>query len=214
MAIDETTLEQEMIDKGLVAPRLTPALVDAQIVGEQYHRFPGSTMTICALTLRNGFQVIGESASASPENFDEAIGKKIARDKARSKIWALEGYLLKAKLDKHVASIVAIARVAHEINRAYCESIGDFSIRAWDAAPDWQKESSIAGVKFLKDNPDATPADTHASWLAHKTKAGWKYGSVKSDAEKLHPCCLPYAELPLAQKTKDYLFQAAVRALI
>lgn len=60
--------------------------------------FPGTTMTVCALTLRNGFQVVGESAAASPENFNEEIGRKIARTKARNEIWQLEGYLLKQKL--------------------------------------------------------------------------------------------------------------------
>jgi hypothetical protein len=55
-------------------------------------------MTVCALTLRNGYIVTGESAAASPENFDQAIGRKIARDNARNKIWALEGYLLREKL--------------------------------------------------------------------------------------------------------------------
>lgn len=55
-------------------------------------------MTICALILKNGFVVTGESAAASPENFDAEIGQKIARDNARNKIWQLEGYLLRAKL--------------------------------------------------------------------------------------------------------------------
>ena len=72
--------------------------MDATIVSEQFHVFPGTTMTVCALTLRNGYIVIGESAAASPENFDEAIGRKIARENARNKIWALEGYLLREKL--------------------------------------------------------------------------------------------------------------------
>lgn len=84
--------------KGLNAPRLTPQLIDAQIVGEAYHVFPGTTMTVCALTLRNGFIVIGESAAASPENFDQAIGQRIARENARNKIWALEGYSLRNAL--------------------------------------------------------------------------------------------------------------------
>ena len=76
-------------------PRLTPAHIDAQIVSEAFHVFPGTTLTVCALTLRNGFQVVGESAAASPENFDQEIGRKIARDNARGKIWALEGYALR-----------------------------------------------------------------------------------------------------------------------
>lgn len=95
---DEAQIEKEIQDKGLNAPRLTPALIDEAIVSEQYHIFPGTTMTVCALTLRNGYIVTGESAAASPENFDQAIGRKIARDNARNKIWGLEGYLLREKL--------------------------------------------------------------------------------------------------------------------
>lgn len=98
ISASEAAIEAELQTKGLNAPRLTPALIDAQIIGEDYHVFPGTTMTVCALKLRNGFIVIGESAAASPENFDEAIGKRIARDNARNKIWALEGYLLRSKL--------------------------------------------------------------------------------------------------------------------
>jgi hypothetical protein len=95
---DEQAIEKEIQAKGLNAPRLNPAHIDAQIVDEQYYVFPSTSLTVCALTLRNGFQVVGESASASKENFDEAIGRKIARDNARNKIWMLEGYLLRSQL--------------------------------------------------------------------------------------------------------------------
>lgn len=98
MSQDEINLEAELKAKGLNAPRLTPAAIDACIVGEAYHVFPGTTLTVCALTLRNGFNVTGESAAASPENFDEAIGREIARKNAREKIWAFEGYLLRERL--------------------------------------------------------------------------------------------------------------------
>ena len=94
MPENEAAIEAEIQDKGLNAPRLTPAHIDAQIMGEDYHVF-GSVLTVCALTLRNGFMVTGESACASPENFDEALGRKIARDNAREKIWAFEGYVLR-----------------------------------------------------------------------------------------------------------------------
>ena len=94
----ETEIENEIQTKGLTAPRLTPDLIDAAIVSEQYHVFPGTTMTVCALTLKNGFITIGESAAASPENFNQEIGRKIARENARNKIWALEGYNLRSKL--------------------------------------------------------------------------------------------------------------------
>lgn len=95
---DEQKIEAEIQAKGLNAPRLNPDMIDATIVSEQYHVFPGTTLTVCALTLRNGFIVVGESAAASPENFDKAIGRKIARENARNKIWAFEGYLLREKL--------------------------------------------------------------------------------------------------------------------
>lgn len=98
MSKNEIEIENEIQSKGLNAPRLTPDLIDETIVSEQYHVFPGTTMTVCALTLRNGFIVIGESAAASPENFDAAIGRKIARENARNKIWAFEGYALRNKL--------------------------------------------------------------------------------------------------------------------
>lgn len=98
MPINEQAIEKEIQEKGLNAPRLTPALIDAQIVAEQFYVFPGTTLTVCALTLKNGFNVVGESAAASPSNFDQDIGRKIARENARQKIWALEGYALRTKL--------------------------------------------------------------------------------------------------------------------
>lgn len=95
---NEAQIEKEIQDKGLNAPRLTPASIDEVIVDEAYYVFPNTTTTICRLTLRNGFSTIGESAAVSLENFDQEIGRKIARDNARNKIWLLEGYLLKEKL--------------------------------------------------------------------------------------------------------------------
>lgn len=95
---NEQKIEAEIQSKGLNAPRLNPDMIDATIVSEMYHVFPGTTLTVCALTLRNGFIVIGESAAASPANFDQAIGRKVARENARNKIWQLEGYLLREKL--------------------------------------------------------------------------------------------------------------------
>lgn len=98
MSKDEAAIEAEIQKKGLNAPRLNPAHIDGTIKEEAFHVFPGTTLTVCALTLKNGFIVTGESAAASPENFDEEIGRRIARDNARNKIWALEGYLLREKL--------------------------------------------------------------------------------------------------------------------
>lgn len=94
----EDQIEREIQRKGLNAPRLSPEHIDAQIVREQFYVFPGTTLTVCALTLKNGFVVVGESAAASPTNFDADIGRKISRDVARNKIWSLEGYNLRSKL--------------------------------------------------------------------------------------------------------------------
>lgn len=91
MSKDEVAIEAEIQAKGLNAPRLTPQLIDDTIVAEAYHVFPGTTLTVCALTLRNGFQATGESAAASPANFDEQIGRKIARDNARAELARVTG---------------------------------------------------------------------------------------------------------------------------
>lgn len=110
------TIEQEIQAKGLTAPRVTPADVEAEIASEHYFtaaegvsgagyvihnanvRGPMSLLTFCVLVLRNGFTVTGESACASPENFDAEIGRKIARQNAVQKIWPLLGFRLRDKL--------------------------------------------------------------------------------------------------------------------
>jgi hypothetical protein len=106
-----------------------------------------------------------------------------------------------------------IARVAHEINRAYCEAIGDNSQPTWENAPDWQKQSAENGVHFHVHNPNAGPDHSHNEWLREKEATGWKYGPVKDAAKKEHPCFVPYNQLPVEQKAKDYLFRAVVHAL-
>lgn len=95
---DEQALEKEIQEKGLTAKRITPEMLDAEIASEDYHVFPGSCLTVCCLTLKNGFCVTGESACASPANFNAEIGQKIARDNARQKIWAFLGFRLRDQL--------------------------------------------------------------------------------------------------------------------
>lgn len=106
-----------------------------------------------------------------------------------------------------------VAQVAHEINKAYCESIGDNSQTDWESAPDWQKVSAIHGVDFILNNPDATPSLSHEVWFREKLDAGWSYGPVKDVEKKEHPCMVPYALLPAEQRVKDYLFGQVVRSL-
>lgn len=96
--MNKSTVDQEIQAKGLTAPRVTPEQIDAVICDKQFYVFPGTTLTVCCLVLANGFSVTGESACASPENFDAELGRKFAFDNAKEKIWALEGYALRNKL--------------------------------------------------------------------------------------------------------------------
>ena len=104
--------------------------------------------------------------------------------------------------------------LCHNANRAYCEAIGDDSQVLWGQAPQWQKDSAIAGVRYHLDNPQSTPSDSHASWFAEKEKDGWSYGPVKDVDKKEHPCFVPYDELPVEQKAKDYIFTSIVKSYI
>jgi hypothetical protein len=117
---DDAGIEAEIVAKGLTAPRVTPADIEANIAsewfftagdaalahvsGEQRPRHALDLLTFCVLVLRNGFTVTGESACASPENFDAEVGKKIARANAVNKIWPLMGYELRTRLGHGAAS--------------------------------------------------------------------------------------------------------------
>ena len=87
--MNDSQIEKEIKEKGLTAPRVTPEHLESVIVSEQYHVFAGTTFTACLLTLKNGYTVLGESACASPENFNAELGRKIARENAKIKIWSL-----------------------------------------------------------------------------------------------------------------------------
>ena len=123
---DDSAIEAEIKAKGLTAPRVTPADIETNIASEHYFTAaqgdmqakmdavfsrggvingegtappaPLSLLTICVLVLQSGFTVTGESACASPENFDAELGRKIARANAVSKVWPLMGYALKERL--------------------------------------------------------------------------------------------------------------------
>lgn len=128
--MNDQQIEQEIQAKGLTAPRITPADIEANIASEHYFTardgrrgaiadgtYVGreqpqrkdadlvalDLLTFCVLVLRNGFTVVGHSACASPENFNDEIGRKIARQNAVSKMWPLMGYALKEKLHNEVA---------------------------------------------------------------------------------------------------------------
>jgi RyR domain len=112
--------------------------------------------------------------------------------------------------------VADIARVCHEANREYCKTIGDRSQPSWEEAPNWQKVSALKGVEFhigaLKSGFQPSPSASHESWLAEKRRDGWCYGPVKDAEKKEHPCFLPYDELPIEQRLKDFIFSAIVEA--
>lgn len=115
-------------------------------------------------------------------------------------------------------NVEQIARIAHETNQAYCASIGDSSQPAWDDAPQWQRDSALTGVQFhldahAKGEMPAASA-SHDSWLEEKRAAGWTYGPVKDAELKQHPCFVPYEQLPIEQRLKDYLFSNVVAAFV
>lgn len=129
--MNDQSIEQEIQAKGLTAPRITPADIEANIAREHYFTGwqgaqlaywaesdpvnpkpvegepdkdgPLSLLTFCVLVLHNGFTVTGESACASPENFDAELGRKIARQNAVAKVWPLMGYELRSRLSSSTA---------------------------------------------------------------------------------------------------------------
>jgi hypothetical protein len=109
--------------------------------------------------------------------------------------------------------VVTIARTAHEINRAYCATLGDLSQPLWEDAPAWQQISAIDGVQFVQSHHDATPRDAHNNWLIDKFTNGWQLGPVKDVENKLHPLLIPFDEIPLPERIKSHLFIAVVQSI-
>ncbi len=110
-------------------------------------------------------------------------------------------------------TVEEIALVCHEVNRAYCKSLGDDSQCGWIIAGDEQRRSCINGVRFHIGNPDVGPEESHENWLKEKREHGWVYGEVKDEDKKTHPCCVPYSELPKEQQAKDFIFRQIVHSL-
>lgn len=107
-----------------------------------------------------------------------------------------------------------IARICHEVNRAYCESLGDHSQPPWEEAPEWQRESALAGVKAFLEAGGLSPAKSHALWMEHKLAEGWRWGLKKDEVRKTHPCLVPYDQLSHTQRAKDFIFTGIVRCFL
>jgi hypothetical protein len=110
--------------------------------------------------------------------------------------------------------IAAIAKMAHNVNAAYCLAIGDDSQVLWEEAPKWQQQSAVNGVSFHLQNPDADPKASHESWMAEKKAEGWTYGAEKNAEKKTHPCYMQYELLPAGQRAKDFIFRSICHNMI
>lgn len=172
----DAQIEQEIRAKGLNAPRITPADIQANIVSEHYFTaaqgdakamedgaFENGSLngaalrpvpaalgilTFCVLTLQNGFTVTGESACASPENFDAEIGRKIARENAVQKIWPLMGYELKQRLHKQRLNLSNAVDKLLETRIPILEQITDLchAIEKCGASPELTDAVTKAGA--------------------------------------------------------------------
>lgn len=111
-------------------------------------------------------------------------------------------------------TIEQIAKVVHELNRAYCAVLGDDSQPMWEIAPEWQRKSAIDGVRAIVIGVVSSPEDSHKNWLALKLSEGWTYGELKDPVAKTHPCMKDFYDLPLEQQTKDRLFYETVHLLL
>ncbi|HKF39515.1 MAG TPA: RyR domain-containing protein [Candidatus Acidoferrum sp.] len=112
--------------------------------------------------------------------------------------------------------VMQIARVCHEANRAYCETIGDSSEPSWKDAPAWQRQSARNAVMWhwaqLEEAQEPSPRHIHEAWVKEKQETGWSYGAVKDESKKEHPCLVPYEHLPETEKLKDHIFSGIVKA--
>ena len=102
----------------------------------------------------------------------------------------------------------AAARVMHEANRAYCQTLGDTSQVPWNEAPEWQRQSCLDAVDLFVESDEPwllSSTALHDRWMSLKLREGWRYGESKDAEGKTHPCLLPFDELPVEQRFKDNL---------
>ena len=110
--------------------------------------------------------------------------------------------------------IEVIATLCHNVNKAYCEALGDKSQVSWYKLPEEIKQSVMLGVKRIMVNPYMESDEIHEEWVKNKKKNGWKLGEVKDIDKKTHPDLVPFDKLPKEEQAKDYIFISIVRQLM
>lgn len=204
MNTDENTTESLAADGGPVV----------EITREHYHVFPGTKATLCCLQFADGTAAYGMTDMIRPQEEARFHAKADAmwnRSHGAGVNTAVEGDAPEEAVQP--AQPAEIVRVAHEVNRAYCRALGDYSQPTWDEAPEWQSASAVNGVLFHLQNPDVEPSASHEEWMAQKLRDGWTHGPEKDAEAKTHPCLVPFHQLPFEQQVKDWLFRAVVHAL-
>lgn len=167
-------------------------------------------------------QVSGEPTFEEMKTIGETFASALGGDEQKVLTTAdnVQAYNIEVTDETPISGIVVaaaisvdlIALVAHEVNRGYCEAIGDPVPAAWAEATEAHRKSMILGV-VSKLRYNSTPQQQHEAWCQSKLGQGWVYGSVKDEEAKTHPCLVDYNDLPDAQRVKDYLFGAVVTAL-
>lgn len=148
------------------APRITPEFIEHTIVHEEYFNFPGSTITVCKLTLFNGYSVLGESACASVENFNDELGRHVARKAAVAKIWPLAGFWLRQKLwqnETEQNGANSCFWIGDEDKRAV-PMVNPLTLKDW-TRPGMNDNPAVAAIDAMRDAnllvTTGTAADAH-----------------------------------------------------
>jgi hypothetical protein len=165
----EDEVEELIQAKNLNAPRLSPALIDACIVDETYTITPSLRSLVCELTLVNGFTVRGEASVISVANYDEEVGKKVSREKAKQKIWELEAYLLQQRLyEKQQREGQPAEKTERYFRRLLARQCGILHLYADDGEAYGQEEGIV--IDFMRDPAEDIDSKLHALNTARLTR--------------------------------------------
>ena len=110
--------------------------------------------------------------------------------------------------------VAQIAKVAHEANRAYCQTNGDLTHKSWEEISQERRDGLIKGVLYRLNNPGASVEATHEAWRKQMTDDGWVFGAKKDNEAKTHPCLVPYEQLAVHHQLKDTLFGMIVNSFL